>query len=301
MLVKYLFSIIAISVFCKSQQTTYSKSEEVGFRKLQYAWYAATTYASKQYSLCVIDTFDQFLNTYPNSIFKTGVLNYKLNLASIASSDSKLITSIADSILCYDSLVQTKLGVAEIFIQKNINASRGAYLINEILPELSDPYHRYKAYNLLASYSISKGEYSSAKSYLHLAIGIDSSRFEAWYSYLSLLKSREDINESVKIQKIISKLQYKGLSDFESKSSLGPNVLSTFGSYSFTDINGKSIRLSSFKNKVIVVDCFAFWCDGCVRELPVLHSLCEDYPNVVFIYINMPPDFIGGNPKDTKK
>jgi thiol-disulfide isomerase/thioredoxin len=39
------------------------------------------------------------------------------------------------------------------------------------------------------------------------------------------------------------------------------------------DIEGKQVRLSSYRDKVVIVSFFASWCEPCRKELPVLEKL----------------------------
>jgi thiol-disulfide isomerase/thioredoxin len=49
------------------------------------------------------------------------------------------------------------------------------------------------------------------------------------------------------------------------------------------DINGKTISLSSMKNKIVLIDFWASWCSPCVKEQPKLAELYKKYKNSVFI------------------
>ena len=292
--------IFVFSSSCFAQSITDSKSEGYQFSQLNHAWASARTYSSKQYYLAVIDSINQFLEQYPNSVYKTGLLNYKLDLVSTVSSDEVLTNRIADTLLFYDSLAQTKLGIAEIFIDKNLNAARGASMIHGILPLLDVNNQRYRAFNLLAHYDISKGDYLSAKTNLLSAIKTDSTRYESWYSYLSLLKAREDVDGVKSIELIIKRLEDNDLLNYGEESSTSPNLFKEIYSYNFTNMDGKPVSLSSFRKNVVVINCFAFWCGACVPELQMLHSLSKRFPKVTFLFVNMPPHFVGGNPKDTR-
>lgn len=39
------------------------------------------------------------------------------------------------------------------------------------------------------------------------------------------------------------------------------------------DIDGNEIRLSDYKDKIVIVSFFASWCEPCRKELPMLESL----------------------------
>jgi thiol-disulfide isomerase/thioredoxin len=59
------------------------------------------------------------------------------------------------------------------------------------------------------------------------------------------------------------------------------------------DIQGKPVKLSSFKGKVIYVDLWATWCGPCMAEMPYLETLKKIYannPKVVFISLSIDED-----------
>lgn len=61
------------------------------------------------------------------------------------------------------------------------------------------------------------------------------------------------------------------------------NLLSKFGKgdaaidFVMSDLNGKNIRLSDFKGKVIVIDLWATWCGPCLEEMPYFDALRDKY------------------------
>lgn len=71
-------------------------------------------------------------------------------------------------------------------------------------------------------------------------------------------------------------------------------IISVFGTdeatdFSLTDMDNKLLTLSSFKNKMIVLDFWATWCGPCLAAFPKMQELINKYrhdPDVVFLFIN---------------
>jgi len=47
--------------------------------------------------------------------------------------------------------------------------------------------------------------------------------------------------------------------------------------FTLTDINGKSVSLSDFKGKVVILDFWATWCPPCKREIPDFIKLQKEF------------------------
>ncbi|MBQ0116598.1 MAG: TlpA family protein disulfide reductase [Flavobacterium sp.] len=60
--------------------------------------------------------------------------------------------------------------------------------------------------------------------------------------------------------------------------------------YTFKDSNQKDITfkqiLSKNKGKVVVLDLWASWCSDCIKGMPKVHALQDQFPNVSFVFIS---------------
>jgi len=57
--------------------------------------------------------------------------------------------------------------------------------------------------------------------------------------------------------------------------------------FSFTTIDGKTGKLSDYKGQVVFINFWASWCGPCLKEMPDIASLQQQYPNIVFLAINV--------------
>ncbi len=69
--------------------------------------------------------------------------------------------------------------------------------------------------------------------------------------------------------------------------------------FTFTDVNGKTHKLSDYRGKVVVVQFFGTYCPPCRAEMPVLQELYDNYGGKVVV-IGLSVDYIGRNPEELK-
>lgn len=65
--------------------------------------------------------------------------------------------------------------------------------------------------------------------------------------------------------------------------------------FSLQDINGKTVKLSSYEGKVLILNFFATWCTPCRAEIPDFVELVDEYSEEGFLIIGISLDQGGIN------
>ena len=60
--------------------------------------------------------------------------------------------------------------------------------------------------------------------------------------------------------------------------------------FSYPNIAGEMISLSSFRNRLVYIDVWATWCGPCIAELPSLERLQKDYENMDIVFLSVSVD-----------
>lgn len=58
----------------------------------------------------------------------------------------------------------------------------------------------------------------------------------------------------------------------------------------FTAVNseGEQVRLSDYRGKAVMINFWASWCTPCVREMPLVHQIAQDYQtDVETLFVNV--------------
>lgn len=60
--------------------------------------------------------------------------------------------------------------------------------------------------------------------------------------------------------------------------------------FTYPDTSGKSVSLSDFKGKVVLVDVWATWCGPCKQQIPFMKELEEEYKNKDIVFLSISVD-----------
>ena len=69
--------------------------------------------------------------------------------------------------------------------------------------------------------------------------------------------------------------------------------------FSLTDIDGKPVKLSDYKGKVVILDFWATWCPPCRKEIPHFNDLSKAYGDKGLVVLGVSVD--EGGPAAVKK
>jgi len=60
---------------------------------------------------------------------------------------------------------------------------------------------------------------------------------------------------------------------------------SPLGNFTLTDINGKTVRLSDYAGKPVLLNAWATWCPPCKAEMPLLNQYYQAHKNTGFVIL----------------
>ena len=108
-------------------------------------------------------------------------------------------------------------------------------------------------------------------------LSADEERAKDYYKLLKAATSHQPFLDAV--EKRYKESHY---ANYVEEGSESPN-------FKYEDINGKTVSLQDFEGKYVYIDVWATWCAPCIKQIPYLKELEEDYhdKNIVFISISV--------------
>ena len=185
-------------------------------------------------------------------------------------------------------------------------------------PEYQGLYNMYA--DTYAHILYKQGKYKEAFNYqdsLRKVDGLDANGKECYLAILEKVKSQGEIKDYIENEInrntvppaiFLTKLKdiyiaqnlpldgyekLKEKADQNLKAARAKNVIDTFGTAASTDfalknLDGKEVKLSDYKGKVVVLDFWATWCGPCKASFPKMQDLVTQYKDkdVAFLFIN---------------
>ncbi len=63
-------------------------------------------------------------------------------------------------------------------------------------------------------------------------------------------------------------------------------------------LDGRTISLSDYEGKTVVINFWGIWCPYCVQEMPAFYTATQEYTDVVFLMINTSQNLGHEDPED---
>ncbi len=285
---KYSVLIITLLLCAtlRAQSTTYSPYEARMINYVNNGFSYARKWDSLDVARQTLDSCRNFLEQYPRSFARPNVFQYMLEISALLNRPGEEIFPLIDSVLTYDKLPVTKLRVGQILIERNLDTRLGEEIIKVVLPQLTVEYHKIRALRTLASVNIMSGRYSSAANRYEEALKIDPEDLSLLRGYLTLSGLMEIPDRKKVLENKIYEIEARHETEYAELADNGPNINKNLHDMVLTTIDGYPFRFSELKGKVAVLDRFQFWCRICVLEFPALQKMMEEFPSVVFIFLN---------------
>ena len=94
-------------------------------------------------------------------------------------------------------------------------------------------------------------------------------------------------------------LSIAGCASNNDADSVDPNEsLTKAPDFTESTLDGRTISLSDYEGKTVVINFWGIWCPYCVQEMPAFHTAAQEYTDVVFLMINTSQNLGHEDPED---
>ena len=152
----------------------------------------------------------------------------------------------------------------------------------------SESYQKSKGKNKQINYRYGNilndlGNADSAKKIIEksIASGIEIPEMEDLLKNIFIAENGSDRG----YENYFSKVKSRAMSDLKGKI-LDKMVMKQAPSFMLLDTDGKEVKLSDFKSKIVILDFWATWCGPCIKSFPAMQKAMEKYENVKFLFVN---------------
>lgn len=98
---------------------------------------------------------------------------------------------------------------------------------------------------------------------------------------------------------IISAILLLSIAGCASNEATDPNEsLTKAPNFTESTLDGRTITLSDYEGKTVVINFWGIWCPYCVQEMPAFHTAAQEYTDVVFLMINTSQNLGHEDPED---
>ncbi len=183
-------------------------------------------------------------------------------------------------------------------------------MLTKIKPELPDNY--YKFTNQIETDNIELFQFNIYKEAVSAYLDLKAKDFNDKYILAKEIFTEQQIFETILYTKFVSQINFNGIDGIDSiyqdflpyiKDPKRKEVLTEkYNSWSklekgmkapefeIVDESGNTVRLSDFYGKFVYIDCWSSFCGPCLKEMPEMKKLTDEYKNKNIVFISISAD-----------
>lgn len=223
----------------------------------------------------------------------------------LLSEYKKMNPNISDNFYKTENLLVTYFWINQQFGYPNFNE-----MITKIKPELPDNYYEFT--NQIETSNIELFKFNVYKEAVSSYLDFKAKEFNDKYILAKELFIEKEMFENILFAKFINQINFNGIDGIDSvyqdflpyiKDQKRKEFLTgKFNSWSklekgkkapefeIVDDSGNTVRLSDFYGKFVYIDCWSSFCGPCLKEMPEMKKLSDEYKNENIVFISISAD-----------